>query len=83
MTHGRVAEHPREGGSVEDFLRHRWQAIVLTIVVVVFIVQNRHDTKITFLWMDLTSPMWLTLTAVTLLGVVIGIFVNRRTGRKS
>ncbi len=71
------------GGSVEDFLRHRWQAIVLTIVAVVFIVQNRHDTKITFLWMDLRSPMWLTLTAVTLLGVVIGIFVNRRTGRKS
>ncbi|MBM9462006.1 hypothetical protein JL108_01020 [Aeromicrobium sp. YIM 150415] len=67
---------------MEDFLRHRWQAIVLAIVAVVFIVQNRHDTKITFLWMDLRSPMWLTLTAVTLLGVAIGVIVNRRTGRK-
>lgn len=65
-----------------EFIRHRWQAIVLAVVAVLFIVQNRNDTKVKFLWMDLISPMWLTLTAVTLVGVALGVFLSRRIARK-
>lgn len=28
-----------------EFIRHRWQAIVLAVVAVLFIVQNRNDTR--------------------------------------
>jgi len=65
-----------------EFVRNRWQAIVLAAVAIVFILQNRADTRVQFLWMDLTAPMWLTLTAVTLVGIVIGMFVTRRNAAR-
>ncbi|HWV27358.1 MAG TPA: hypothetical protein VNZ66_09055 [Aeromicrobium sp.] len=42
---------------MQEFLRERWPAIVLVIVVGVFIGQNRDDTNINFLMLDVTWPL--------------------------
>ncbi|MCA1982902.1 LapA family protein [Nocardioides nematodiphilus] len=63
---------------MSTFLRERWLAVVLAVVAIVFIAQNPDDTRISFLWIHLTWPLWLTLTVVTVIGIVIGSFINRR-----
>jgi len=68
---------------MQEFLRERWPAIVLVIVVGVFIGQNRDDTNISFLMLDVTWPLWLTLTVVTLVGIGIGWFLSRRRAKQS
>lgn len=67
--------------AVVGFLKARWLPILLTVLAVVFIAQNRGDTRVQFLWLHLTWPLWLTLTLVTVVGVVIGYFVARRRSR--
>lgn len=68
---------------MQDFLRERWPAIVLAAVVIVFIGQNRDETNISFLMLDVTWPLWLTLTVVTLVGIVIGGFLARRRAKNA
>lgn len=63
---------------MNEFLKERWPALVVAVVTVVFIAQNRDKTNISLLWLDVTWPLWLTLTIVTLLGIVIGYVVKGR-----
>lgn len=65
---------------MSEFLRERWLAVVLTVIAVVFIVQNPDDTRISFLWIHLTWPLWLTLSIVAVIGIVIGHFITKRHG---
>jgi uncharacterized integral membrane protein len=59
---------------------------LLAIVLVVFILSNRQDVAIEFLFMEFTLPLWVTLTVTALLGFVVGtlaVFVRRRQRRKA
>lgn len=59
---------------------------VLAIVLVVFILSNRQDVPVQFLFMEFTLPLWVTLAVTALLGFAVGtlaVFVRRRQRRKA
>jgi uncharacterized integral membrane protein len=47
-------------------------AIVLAILGIIFIVQNTASSSIHFLFWTFSTPMWIWLAIVLLVGVVIG-----------
>ena len=60
------------------FIVHNWIPIILFAVTAAFIGQNRETARVHLLWMVLESPMWLLLSAILLIGIVVGALVNRR-----
>ena len=76
------ASHDGFGDRALTFLRQRWLAIVLIVVAVVFGVQNRDDTTISFLFLEWTSPLWFTLLLVVLVGLGIGWALKGRRGKQ-
>ncbi len=47
-------------------------ALVLLVLMLVFILQNRRSTTIRFLVPETTSPLWVALLLSALLGMVVG-----------
>ncbi|AJT41614.1 lipopolysaccharide assembly protein LapA domain-containing protein [Psychromicrobium lacuslunae] len=60
------------------FLKDKWLAIVLVILVIIFIAQNTATVSISLLWWTLSSPLWVSLAAVLLVGAIIGYIISRR-----
>ena len=60
------------------FMLHNWIPIVLFALAAAFIGQNRETQRIHLLWMTVESPMWLLLSAMLLIGIVVGALLNRR-----
>ncbi|WP_280236891.1 hypothetical protein [Nocardia cyriacigeorgica] len=56
----------------------QWVALVLTILAVVFILQNRTKVSIDILAVTITSPMWVILLFLFLVGWVAGVLTMRR-----
>lgn len=54
------------------FLTRRWLTIVLVILAIVFITQNRERVTISLFWMHLNSPLWVTLAVLFLVGLIAG-----------
>ncbi|MFD4459598.1 hypothetical protein [Nocardia sp. NPDC058480] len=57
----------------------QWLAIGLSIVAIVFVVENRGKVSIEFLLISVRSPMWLILLAMFLVGWVTGVLTTRRS----
>ncbi|MEI7913897.1 MAG: DUF1049 domain-containing protein [Mycobacteriaceae bacterium] len=70
-----------ESNPVLKFVVHNWIPIVLLAVTAAFIGQNRETARVHLLWMMLESPMWLLLSAILLIGIVVGVLLNRRRQR--
>jgi lipopolysaccharide assembly protein A len=73
--------HSTRGARVREFLRRRWILIVLVIVAVVFIVQNRANTTIQLFWAQVVMPQWMYLAVVFLLGLGAGLLIGRNRRR--
>ncbi|HXV93722.1 MAG TPA: lipopolysaccharide assembly protein LapA domain-containing protein [Pseudonocardia sp.] len=56
-------------------------AIVIAVLVVVFIVQNRDRVRIELFTLTLSAPLWLLLTVMALLGLIVGLLLGRRRRR--
>lgn len=59
---------------------------VLAVVLVVFILSNRQDVAVDFIFVEVTLPLWVTLTVTALVGFAIGtlaVFVRRHQRRKA
>ncbi|GAA4662470.1 LapA family protein [Gordonia humi] len=87
MSTNASAPSPRKGPSTGQsqttrdagtFVKQYWLPIVLVIVAIVFILTNTNRAPLTILWVDINSPLWLTLTVTVLVGFVVGWFVGRR-----
>lgn len=65
---------------VRTFLAERWLSILLVVVVLLFVVQNRNPVDITIFAVTISSPLWLTLTITFVLGLAAGIIRTRRRG---
>jgi uncharacterized integral membrane protein len=55
----------------------QWLAIVLTVLAVLFIIENRHRVEIEFLLITIRSPMWLVLLVMFVVGWLAGLLVRR------
>lgn len=60
------------------FLTAYWLPLLLAVLAVVFIAQNRESTSTTLFWFSFNAPLWLTLTVVTLIALGCGVLVGRR-----
>lgn len=76
-----TTEHSSTENAVVTFLKQRWLSILLVVLALVFILQNRGETTIHVLWMTVNSPLWLFLALMFLAGIVAGAFYRRRKKR--
>ena len=53
-------------------------ALVVTALVVIFIAQNRDPVRIQLFVISVTSPLWLLLVVMVVLGVLAGYLLGRR-----
>lgn len=66
------------GGRVGQFALRYWVAIVLVVLAAIFVAQNRSRIPVDVLWFRVTSPLWLLLTVIFVVGLVIGLLLGRR-----
>ena len=66
------------GGVVTRFALRYWVAIALVTLAAVFIGQNRDRQSVRLLWITVESPMWLLLSAMLIVGVIVGLLLHRR-----
>lgn len=59
-------------------LKTHWIPIVLVILAVVFIAENRYRTTIELFWLKITSPLWLILLVLFAVGFAAGRLSGRR-----
>ncbi|SFI39055.1 Protein of unknown function [Streptosporangium canum] len=76
-------EGPRSfGGRLAAMPPRVWVALVLAALGVVFVAQNRERVRIQWLMLTVTSPLWIALLAVLLVGVIIGLLLRRRSSKR-
>ncbi|QLY30056.1 lipopolysaccharide assembly protein LapA domain-containing protein [Nocardia huaxiensis] len=56
----------------------QWIALALTVLAVLFIAANRKRVSIEFLLFDISSPLWLILLAMFVIGWLAGVLTARR-----
>ncbi|MFD3747448.1 hypothetical protein [Nocardia sp. NPDC058633] len=56
----------------------QWVALGLSILVIVFVLENRSKVSVEFLLISIRSPMWLILLTMFLMGLVTGVLITRR-----
>ena len=69
-------ERPSRRGRY-PFSLHQTLALVLILLSVVFILENRRSTTIRFLIPEVTAPLWLALFTAALLGMGAGALLAR------
>lgn len=58
-------------------------AILLGVLAVVFVLQNRADASINLLWITVTMPVWVAFAGLLVVGIVIGyLLAGRRAKRR-
>lgn len=55
----------------------QWVAIVLAVLAVIFVAQNHHRVDINILTVTISSPMWLVLLIMFLVGWIVGLLTRR------
>lgn len=55
-----------------------WVGVVLTVLSLVFILQNRMTITINFFWLDVSAPLWFVLLLIFLVGWFVSFLVFRR-----
>ncbi len=56
--------------------------IVVAVLIVLFVFQNTDDTRVTFLFFDMRTGLWLALVLAMLLGAAAGYLMARRGNEK-
>ena len=66
------------GGRARRVAARHWLAIVLIVLAVVFVAQNRVHHEVHLLWVSVEAATWVVLTVIFLVGVVTGWLLGRR-----
>ena len=53
---------------------------ILVVLLVVFVFENRKETKIRFILPEVTAPLWVALLGAALVGALAGALLARRRG---
>ncbi|MGV9823766.1 LapA family protein [Nocardia xishanensis] len=59
----------------------QWVALLLTVLAVLFVFDNRGKVTIEFLLISVQSPMWLILLVMFILGWITGVLTMRKRHR--
>ncbi|WP_328290937.1 LapA family protein [Nocardia aurantiaca] len=68
---------PSKPSPLSKISMKQWIAIVLTVLAVIFIAENRHRVEIEFLLLTIRSPMWLVLLVTFAIGWIVGVLTRR------
>lgn len=72
MTTGSgTAGAPSSGRRLPPVSPRQVIAVLVALLVVVFVAQNRDSTSIEILSIDVNAPLWLILTVMAVLGAVV------------
>lgn len=71
-----MSSEPRTDGRY-PFTPRQTAGIVLLVLGIVFILENRRSTKVRFLLPEITAPLWVALVTSLLVGVVVGGLLTR------
>ena len=55
-----------------------WLGLAIAVVAIIFILQNRQPADISLVMLRVSSPLWVTLSAVFLAGFAAGWLVSKR-----
>jgi uncharacterized integral membrane protein len=58
-------------------------ALVLLVLAIVFIAENTRQVKIRVIVPVVSMPLWAALTAMLVVGVLVGAFLHSRTTKRS
>lgn len=72
---------PHDRTPILTLVRERWVAIVIAILTVAFVAQNRNRVDLNLFWLHLDPPLWLVMTVMVLIGAVVGQLWSRRRRR--
>ncbi|WP_304455513.1 LapA family protein [Nocardiopsis sp. YSL2] len=59
-----------------------WVALILIVIAVFFVAQNRDATEIQVLFFSLEAPQWAALTATAFVGLLIGLLLRPSERKK-
>ncbi len=76
-----MTEHQHAQGSGFPFTPRQVVGLVILILAVVFILQNRRQTLVRFVVPEATAPLWLALLISAVLGFVVGALLVARRHR--
>lgn len=75
------ASSAREGS--KGLTPQRIVALLLAVLVVAFIVQNRATVTLSLLTIQVSAPLWMAFLATAVLGALIGWLLTGRAARRS
>jgi lipopolysaccharide assembly protein A len=67
---------------VARILAAQWLPLILLVLAVVFIAQNRARISINLFWAHLESPLWFILVITIVVGLIIGLLTARRRAQR-
>lgn len=67
MSEESVADESRESIGLVTLI----SAAVIAVALVAFVVQNRSDTEVTWLFIEATSPLWIVIVVAAVAGAVL------------
>jgi uncharacterized integral membrane protein len=74
-------KHPRTAADKVDRSR-LIGGIVIAVIAIWFILANRHTARITFWFVTVSAPMWLTLAGTFLAGMLASLLFTRSRRQK-
>lgn len=60
----------------------QWVGLLLVVIAIAFIAQNRADVSIALLWVTVSAPLWLVLTLISLVAFGAGYLLAWGRGRR-
>ncbi len=79
-----ASSHPaQERNLVTRILAAHWLPLVLVVLAVIFIAQNRARISINLFWAHLHSPLWFILVITIVVGLIIGLLTARRRAQRA
>ncbi|MBA4021045.1 MAG: DUF1049 domain-containing protein [Gordonia sp.] len=57
--------------------------MALSIIAVIFVLQNRRSTNIQLFWITVDSPLWFTLLVVFAVGWLVGVLTMRGRAKRT
>lgn len=87
MSNGATETAPSTENWFLTWLKRRWLAVVLVLLVVIVAIQNGLATEtatIQLLWATVSMPVWLLVGLLFLIGAIAGwLFAHNRAARRS
>lgn len=68
----------RKPGLFGRLVATHWVALLLALVTIVFIAQNRAEVPIQVFWIEVRAPLWFALVGTALVGLLVGVLGSRR-----